>query len=50
MWGECGGGTCNRHGEKGQMRNRSPGGIQAAVQQATGVGVKPGWEKLFSEG
>ena len=38
--GECGGGTCTR---QGQTVNRSPGGIQAAVQQATGVGVSPTW-------
>jgi hypothetical protein len=29
------------------MVNRSPGGIQAAVQQAMGVGVTPTWEKLL---
>jgi hypothetical protein len=30
--------------------NRSPGGIQAAVQQATGISVTATWEKLFSGG
>lgn len=32
--GVCSGDTCTRQG------------IQAAVQQATGVGVTPAWEKL----
>ena len=30
-----------------QTVNRSPGGLQAAVQQTTGVGDTPTWEKLL---
>jgi hypothetical protein len=45
-WG--GEGTCARQGETTRADvNRSPGGIQAAVQQAIGVGVTPTWEKLL---
>ena len=40
----------DRGDRPGQTVNRSPGGIQAAGQQASGGGVIPTWEKRFFGG